>query len=29
MDRHKWRALHHVLKRMGHDVTTYLTALRA
>lgn len=27
MDRHKWRALHHVLKRTGQDVTTYLNAL--
>ncbi|CAL5068765.1 unnamed protein product [Urochloa decumbens] len=29
MDRHKWRALHHVLKRTGHDVTAYLVAVRA
>jgi hypothetical protein len=29
MDRHKWRALHHVLKRTGHDVTAYLGAVRA
>ncbi|XP_066348926.1 UPF0481 protein At3g47200-like [Miscanthus floridulus] len=29
MDRHKWRALHHVLKRTGHDVTVYLGAVRA
>ncbi|CAN6240068.1 unnamed protein product [Urochloa humidicola] len=29
MDRHKWRALHHVLKRTGHDVTAYLSAVRA
>ncbi|TVU15321.1 hypothetical protein EJB05_38837, partial [Eragrostis curvula] len=28
MDRHKWRALHHVLKRTGHDVTAYLGAVR-
>lgn len=28
MERHKWRALHHVLKRTGHDVTAYLDALR-
>ncbi|KAL5214393.1 hypothetical protein ABZP36_003545 [Zizania latifolia] len=28
MERHKWRALHHVLKRTGHDVTAYLNALR-
>jgi hypothetical protein len=28
MEHHKWRALHHVLKRTGHDVTTYLDALR-
>lgn len=29
MDRHKWRALHHVLKRRGRDVTAYLGAVRA
>jgi hypothetical protein len=28
MERHKWRALHHVVKRTGHDVTAYLDALR-
>ncbi|KAL5215609.1 hypothetical protein ABZP36_007010 [Zizania latifolia] len=28
MERHKWRALHHVLKRTGRDVTFYLDALR-
>ena len=28
MERHKWRALHHVLKRTGHDVTAYLDAWR-
>jgi hypothetical protein len=28
MERHKWRALHQVLKRTGHDVTTYLDAVR-
>jgi hypothetical protein len=29
MDRHKWRAMHHVLKRTGHDVTVYLDVVRA
>ncbi|AQK44656.1 UPF0481 protein [Zea mays] len=29
MDRHKWRALHQVLKRTGHDVTAYLGAAQA
>ncbi|KAG1363323.1 UPF0481 protein [Cocos nucifera] len=24
MERHKWRALHHVLKRTGHDINLYL-----
>ncbi|GJN02411.1 hypothetical protein PR202_ga19757 [Eleusine coracana subsp. coracana] len=28
MERHKWRALHHVLKRTCHDVTAYLDAVR-
>ncbi|KAG8082604.1 hypothetical protein GUJ93_ZPchr0014g46547 [Zizania palustris] len=28
MERHKWRALHRVLKRTGRDVTFYLDALR-
>jgi hypothetical protein len=28
MERHKWRALHHVLKRTGHDVAAYLAAVR-
>ncbi|KAG2724338.1 hypothetical protein I3843_01G013800 [Carya illinoinensis] len=27
MDRHKWRALHHVLKRTNHDVKVYLDAV--
>ncbi|KAG6490668.1 UPF0481 protein At3g47200-like [Zingiber officinale] len=29
MDRHKWRALHRVLRRTGHDVRLYLEAARA
>ncbi|WOL12883.1 hypothetical protein Cni_G21651 [Canna indica] len=29
MDRHKWRALHRVLRRTGHDVQVYLDAARA
>uniref|UniRef100_A0A0D9W6W3 Uncharacterized protein n=1 Tax=Leersia perrieri TaxID=77586 RepID=A0A0D9W6W3_9ORYZ len=28
MERHKWRALHHVLKRTARDVTAYLNAVR-
>ncbi|KAK7852467.1 upf0481 protein [Quercus suber] len=28
MDRHKWRALHHVLKRTKHDINLYLDAVK-
>ncbi|XP_030940536.1 UPF0481 protein At3g47200-like [Quercus lobata] len=28
MDRHKWRAFHHVLKRTGHDINLYLGAVK-
>ncbi|XP_062183801.1 UPF0481 protein At3g47200-like [Phragmites australis] len=28
MERHKWRSLHHALKRTGHDVTAYLGAVQ-
>ncbi|KAM3703882.1 hypothetical protein ACJW30_04G133900 [Castanea mollissima] len=28
MDRHKWRALHHVLKRTNHDINLYLDAVK-
>ncbi|XP_008779791.2 UPF0481 protein At3g47200-like [Phoenix dactylifera] len=29
MDSHKWRALHHVLKRTGHDIHLYLHAVKS
>ncbi|XP_029121761.1 UPF0481 protein At3g47200 isoform X2 [Elaeis guineensis] len=29
MEHHKWRALHHVLKRTGHDVHLYLHAVKS
>ena len=28
MDRHKWRALQHVLKRTNHDINLYLDAVK-
>ncbi|XP_065873128.1 UPF0481 protein At3g47200-like [Euphorbia lathyris] len=28
MDRHKWRALHHMLKRTNQDIKTYLDSIR-
>uniref|UniRef100_A0A2N9FE06 Cytochrome b5 heme-binding domain-containing protein n=1 Tax=Fagus sylvatica TaxID=28930 RepID=A0A2N9FE06_FAGSY len=28
IDRHKWRALHHVLKRTNHDIYLYLNAVK-
>lgn len=29
MEHHKWRALHHVLKRTGHDIHCYLNAIKS
>lgn len=28
MDRHKWRSLHHILKRTDHDINLYLDSIR-
>lgn len=28
MDRHKWRSLHHILKRTNHDIEIYLDAMK-
>lgn len=28
MDRHKWRSLHHVLKRTNHDINLYLDSMK-